>query len=157
VAGNVHITSRDRGYTSLTKRIYGLGRVHLRVGITAKTGAVQKEDGVTGTTVVMVAEWQEFGTKTIPARSFIRAWFDENEPECKVLLASALRAVARGAISKQDAMDRLGAKFAGGMQARISNGIPPPLADSTDKRKGSRVPLIDTGQLRSSITWEVVL
>ena len=32
----------------------------------------------------------------------------------------------------------------------------PPLAESTIRRKGSSNPLIDTGQLRSSITWQVV-
>lgn len=150
------IKSRDKGYHALTKRIYGMGKVHLKVGVFSTDPKKNHKGDISGSvTVLMVAEWMEFGTATIPARSFIRAWFDENEAANKILIASALRAVARGAITKQAAMERLGLKFVGGIQARMAAGIPPPLADSTIKRKGSSTPLIDTGQLRSSITFLV--
>jgi hypothetical protein len=165
--GRSAIKSRDRGYNALTKRIYGMGKVHLKVGVFSSDPKKDHKGNISGeVTVLMVAEWMEFGTapppladgtikRAIPARSFIRAWFDENEPANKALIASALRAVARGAISKHAAMERLGLKFVAGIQARMAAGIPPLLADSTIKRKGSSTPLIDTGQLRSSITFEV--
>jgi hypothetical protein len=41
------------------------------------------------------------------------------------------------------------------VQMRISQGIPPALAQATVDRKKSSVPLVDTGQLRSAITWQV--
>ena len=40
-------------------------------------------------------------------------------------------------------------------EAKIASNIPPALAPETIERKGSSVALIDTGQLRSSITWQV--
>ena len=155
MSSRVQIRSRDRGLQALTKRIYGLGKVHLKVGVFS-TEPKQGHDGKpTKVTVLMVAEWMEYGTNTIPARSFIRAWFDENKATNTATMKSALQAVARGAITKERALELLGLRFVAGIQKRISDGIPPELADSTIKAKGSSVPLIDTGQLRSSITFEL--
>jgi hypothetical protein len=158
VAKGVRIRSRDKGYDALTKRIYGFGKVHLKVGVFSTDPKVDHDGKAQPVTVVMVAEWMEFGVPgRIPARSFIRAWFDENKPECQVQIAKALRAVTRGAITKERALALLGERFAAGMKARVAQGIPPENAPSTVARKGSSVPLIDTGQLRSSITFQVVL
>lgn len=156
----VRVRSVDRGANALAKRIYGFGKVHIRVGILAKDGGEAKLDHEKHpgpVSVLMVAEWMEFGTSTIPSRSFIRAWFDENQAENKVQAQAALRAVARGAITKERALELLGQKFVAGIQARIAKGIPPELKEETIRRKKSSVPLIDTGQLRSSVTFEVVL
>jgi len=154
----VKIKSRDRGYDALSKKIYGFGKVHLKVGVFSTDPKVTRDGKPQDVTVLMVAEWMEFGVPgRIPARSFIRGWFDENKPMCQVQIAKALRAVVRGAITKERALALLGEMFAAGIKARIAAGIPPELAASTIKRKGSSVPLIDTGQLRSSVTFQVVL
>jgi hypothetical protein len=43
----------------------------------------------------------------------------------------------------------------GVIKQRIANGIAPPNSPYTIARKGSSKPLIDTGQLRNSITYQV--
>ena len=63
--------------------------------------------------------------------------------------------VIKRELTPEQLADLLGQKYVGQIQARISAGIPPPLAESTIARKGSSVPLIDTGQLRSAVTYEV--
>lgn len=106
--------------------------------------------------MAFIAEIHEFGLG-VPERSFIRAWFDANQDKIKKAIAAAMQQVIKGKYTKEVALERLGALFASQIQARISSNIPPPLAPSTIKRKGSSVALIDTGQLRSAITYRIEL
>ena len=53
------------------------------------------------------------------------------------------------------ALSVLGMALVGDVQQRIRNRIPPPNAPYTIARKGSDVPLIDTGRLRQSIDFVV--
>jgi hypothetical protein len=146
----------DKGYDAFIKRTKAMAKpLSLTVGVHAGPGNAPKEvpEGTTApkspVTVLDVANWMEFGTATVPARSFIRAWADENQAECKQQIAAAMRAVTAGRLTQDKAMELLGLKFVGMIQERMARGIPPPLK----YREGT--PLIDTGQLRSSITAEV--
>lgn len=150
----------DKGYDAFIKRTKAMAKpLALTVGVHAGPGSEAKEapEGrkPSAVTVLDVANWMEFGTATVPARSFIRAWADENAARCKVEIAAAMRAVAKGKLSQDQALELLGLKFVGMIQERISKGIPPPLDQKTVDRKGSSVPLIDTGQMRASITSEI--
>lgn len=148
----VRIKDRDRGYRSLVRRLYGLKKPKLAVGIMQAEGA--EDHG--GVTTLQVAQWMEFGTSTVPARSFLRAWFDENRARTQEMLRRILAAVVAGKYTPDQGLELLGAKFVGEIQRRIANRIPPPLKPETIARKGGKdVPLIDTGQLRSSISYKV--
>lgn len=158
MASGVRIVQKDRGLRELVKRIYDVGKPVIKVGVLDKDGGEPKteHDGTAGdVTLADVATWMEFGTEKIPARSFIRAWFDENEERVGKMLHVMLRSVIEGKRTREQALELLGQKFAAEIQARIASGIDPPLAESTIKRKGSSTPLIDTGQLRSAISYEV--
>jgi phage gpG-like protein len=99
----------------------------------------------------------EFGSPSrgIPERSFIRAWFDGAREQIKLQMENVARGVTKGKITREQALNQLGSFFVGQIQQRIARRIPPPLNEKTIMRKGSDVPLIDTGQLRSSITYSV--
>jgi phage gpG-like protein len=106
-------------------------------------------------TVEEVALYQEEGTKTklgtpaIPSRSFIKATFDQNKEMIrKTFMSSILK-------SPTQSLELVGAYVVGLIQSRIASGIPPALNPKTIKRKGSSKPLIDTGQLRNSITFKI--
>ena len=62
---------------------------------------------------------------------------------------------ATAAIDMPKALELIGLFVKGLIQGRMSAGIPPPLKASTIARKGSSKPLINTGQLRASIDYEV--
>lgn len=138
----------------MVKAVFGLGTPRIRVGVLQESGSKTK-DGSPSVTVLDVAFWNEFGTKTIPSRSFIRAWFTETEPQIREKLGGLMAKVLMGRLDKKTALDQLGVWMVGSIQARMSRGIPPPNAASTILRKGSSKPLIDTGQLRASITFKV--
>lgn len=102
-----------------------------------------------------VAAVHEFGAGHVPARSFIRATIDAHKNDIEAEIKNLARGVVSGRIDARQALDMLGQKVAGWCQARIAAGIAPPLKPATIARKGSSTPLINTGQLRSAITWRV--
>lgn len=116
------------------------------VGIHAAEGSQSHGKGVT---VLDVAQWMEFGTDTVPERSYIRAYFDENGERIQKMLEVMAVSVASGKRTREQAIELIGVKLVGEVQARIRRGLPPPLK----YRDG--IPLDDTGQLISSITYEV--
>jgi hypothetical protein len=149
------VKDKDKGYRDLVKRLYGIKAPKIEVGIFEQDGAFVYADGSTAVTVLDVAMWNEFGTGQIPERSFLRAWFDENQDKCRELVRRLLESVIAGTRTKEQALELLGVTFVGQIQKRIADGISPANAPATIARKGSDKPLIDTGQLRSSVTHRV--
>jgi phage gpG-like protein len=126
------------------------------VGVLGSDGQVE-HDGEIGTnpkrrpTVIDVATWHEFGVPAmnIPARSFLRATLTARRADIIRRVGLELRAVVTAKRPVAQAWERVGLAVQGMVQQRIADGIPPPLKS----REGT--PLIQTGQLRSSITYEV--
>ncbi len=142
----------DRGYKKLLKRVRKFKRRgKVTVGVHEAEGALPEGEA----TVLDVATWNEFGTDTIPARSFIRAWFDQNRTVAYKKLAQQLKRAEKGEMTRETALERFALWAVGQIKKRIARGIEPPNAASTVKRKGSSKPLIDTGQLRSSIGYQI--
>jgi hypothetical protein len=138
------VKDTDRGYRKLMARIGALGNVAARVGVRGEDG----EDLVT------IAAANEFGTATIPERSFLRSTVDEGRAKYAKLLRQAVERMVDG-VPVPLAMGVVGETLVGDVQRKIRNRIPPPNAPSTIARKGSDVPLIDTGRLRQSIDYEL--
>lgn len=144
------VSDTDKGYAKLVERVFGLHtKARIDVGVLdgdAPHGAV---------TMGELAAWMEFGTETIPERSFIRAWFDAAEPHLREDLRKLMESVVAGKRTKEEALELLGMRAVGQIQERISAGVPPENAPSTIAKKGSATPLIDSGALRSSINFRV--
>lgn len=168
-------TDRDHGYQDLKKR---WTRTHGRVvvvGIFGKGAAEEHDDGVTN---LLVAIIHEFGAPKagIPSRSWLRAFVDEKGNEIRRRVRILSVQVLKGQLTYDQALGQLGAWIVGAIQARIASKIPPPLKDATvgnrlrsksrrdtAKRQNAQrgggsarlTPLIDTGQFRQAITFEV--
>jgi hypothetical protein len=108
-----------------------------------------------GLTIGDIGSFQEFGTQTVPQRTFIRGWFDERQDFIRATLQTQVTQVIQGKRPLEQALERVALAFEGDCKARIARNIPPPLAPATVKRKGSSVALIDSGQLRNSIRGRV--
>lgn len=108
------------------------------------------------TSLAVVAAAHEFGLG-VPLRSWLRTPLDEMTPELRKMIARVARQVVAGELSAETALERVGMWTQGQLQKRMSAGLPVKrLSPVTIARKGSSKPLIDTGQLRSSITYQVV-
>ncbi len=150
---SVKVEDKDRGYNELVKKIEGMDRLAILVGVFEREGA--QPHGDDAFTVLDVAAVHEFGTDTVPQRSFIRAWFDENIEKAREALRRLMVQALQGKLTPEQCIERFGLWVQGEIQKRMAQGIPPPLAESTIEQKGSSVPLIDTGQMRSSVTFKV--
>ncbi len=110
-----------------------------------------------GTKTALVAAVHEFGSPSqgIPERPFVRPSLDKNRAKRSALNKQNLKKVLNGGITIDAALGQLGHMAAGDIQEEIRNGNFAPLKPATIQRKGSSKPLIDTGQMRQSVTYEL--
>lgn len=139
---------------SLLQTIDDLSNFSIKVGILGD-GTTHGEDEET---VLTIAITHEFGlaVKGIPERSFIRAGFDYYRSRIEDNAVELLEQVIYGGLPALTFFDGLGQIMVGFIQTYLTDLDYPPNSPTTIARKGSSNPLIDTGQLRDSITYEVV-
>ena len=138
----------DRGWKQIVKETTRSAAV--RVGVQQDTPG----HGNDGATMAEVAFYNEFGTRRIPERSFIRSAIDERDGY-RVLVARLVRGITGKAITLRQALHVLGQQAQTDIQAKISSNVPPPNAPTTIARKGSSKTLIDTGAMRAAIRYRV--
>lgn len=117
-----------------------------------KVGIFESAKYDDGTPVAQVAFWQEFGTAKIPMRPFFRNAIAKNARKWGNSVTTALI----GTNDSEKALKMLGEIMRGDIVLSLTNLNTPPNAPSTIKQKGSSNPLIDTGLLKNSISWELV-
>lgn len=153
MSAKVH--EKDNGYGRLAKTLAKAAKgATLSVGILAASAEKPAEGAAKGITVGDVATWNEFGLG-VPERSFLRAWYDETTAANRASFRKLWASVIKGDRTPEEVFSILGLKFTGDIQRRIVAGINPPNAPATIAAKGSSTPLISTGQLKSSISYEV--
>lgn len=116
-----------------------------------------EHDAKSGLTIADIANIQEFGLG-VPERSFIRAWVDSHGAQISAKAAEVFPLAMAGKLTWQQAGDQIALWAGAEIQKYISDGsVTPPNAAATIAKKGSSVPLIDQGVLRSAITGEAIL
>ena len=99
--------------------------------------------------------YNEFGTKNIPERSFIRAGYDSKKKNIINDAEKLTRKVVAMEIKPSTAANLLGDATKGRIQEFAIDLRDPPNAQSTIDAKGSSNPLVDTGQMIGSIDYKV--
>lgn len=123
-----------------------------------KTTSVQYPDG---TPVIDVAVYNNYGTFNedgtvhIPPRPFLDVGGIRASEETKQMRIALMRKIREGQIDMEHAADMIGAKAAAIMKRTIRDFDDPPNAPSTIAQKKSDNPLIDTGLMMQSVTWDV--
>lgn len=159
---SARIIDKDRGYKALARRIQKFRGDVVAVGVLEGSEERAGEEELTN---VLLAGVHEFGREdgSIPARSWNRAWVDENMALVRQWARRLVRQVVQGQITEQQALGQLGALVEAGMKRRIQRHIDPPLEESTKKARARRfkhgmsgdVPLMDLGLMANSIVHEV--
>ncbi len=136
---------------------------HVEVGFPEKVFERSKK-GTTGeVTLGMVAVANEFGTDTIPERSFIRSTFDTKKGEwiaatdqmkMDVILRRRSSKQALGILGEMIKRDDQDAIRAGGLPY-VPNAPSTIAAKTRDGKKGDH-PLVNTAQMLNSVTYVVV-
>lgn len=147
------VRERDHGSDRLIRRLQGHGTIKIGIIGDDASEPYGTKLGTSSPTVAAIAEFHEFGYG-VPRRSWLRDWFDETafvQDTQKERLKRVAVEVERGG-DLGELLEVVGLVMVGEVKERIAAGISPALAQDTIDRKGSSTPLIDTGQLRSSIT-----
>ncbi len=147
----VRITDTDRGYKRVLTNVRKMGRTVVRVGVN-ENPHVSRNGKMSGLTNAALGAIHEFGLGRVPARSFIRAWVDENQRGWMRWLKERLYAALMG---REAWADNFGKYAVEGIRARINLGISPPLEEETVRRKGHATPLIESEQLYNAIEYDV--
>ncbi len=141
------ITEVDKGWNRLQRELNEFGDSFIDIGIQGSE-ATQDRGGLTN---AEIGEIHEFGLG-VPQRSFLREWTSSNAAEIQQIIQQAAVMGGLHSLNAEQSMERAGLGLVGSVQERMSAGIPPANSPETIARKGSSTPLIDTGQLRQSIT-----
>ena len=109
-----------------------------------------------GAPYVSVATWNEFGTRHIPSRPFLRIAFDDNRKAWEGLAEDLLDQIVDRCMSASQVGKTMGKR----MQKDIRDVIGDksrlaPNAPSTIRRKGHDKPLIDTGTMQKRVNYRV--
>jgi len=123
-------------------------------GLTLSVGFVGGENYPDGTSVPVVAFDNEFGVPQHkqPPRPFFRNMIAEESPAWGEKLAAAMK--ANGNDGKK-ALELVGEDIKSQLVKFINEFTTPGNAASTIAKKGFDKPLVDTGQMRRSVTAEV--
>lgn len=167
MASTVQVKVIDRGWEDIKARMQALrgGTAEVRVGVQGAQATANHQG--TALTVAQLATIHEFGktiqqprmhrTIRIPERSFLRATIDQYQEAIARRQVLLTQGYLLGKFALKPALELLGQYVVGLVKQRMANGIPPPNSPWTIAKKRSSKPLIDTGQLRNSITYQVAL
>ncbi len=142
----------DKGFKKFKKsaKFVQDSKPYVKAGILESSG--KHED--TDLAVAAVATFHEFGTERIPERSFFRAMQEEQRQNIRDFILS----LKDGVILRADqALGLLGIYLVDLLKKQVDRTNTPPLHPRTiaARPKNTTKPLIDTGQMRNSIQYEV--
>jgi len=141
---------KDLGHSEILTEVDNIKGAFVEIGV-QDTGETY-DDAIT--TVAEVAFFNEFGTSTIPERSFIRSTIDENRSELDQLTFRLLDQIIANKLDTKKALDKLGFKIQQLIRKKILDLNDPANAPSTIARKGFNNPLVDSRRLWRSIAFE---
>jgi len=151
----------DIGWKSIEKEVQSFKGSFVLVGFQegskTKTQVKGQREKKGGFSMPEIASSNEFGTKNIPARPFMRTSFDENISKINRLVNLQYMQVQDGKKNAEQALTAVGVVMVGLIQQKINSIVSPPNSPRTIEIKGSSKPLIDFGQMRQSVREKVVL
>lgn len=121
--------------------------------------------GKTGSDILNIAIWNHYGTRggasgggwggPIPERPFLENAIRSNKQKYIKGMKQGAKSVFLGSTTMAQIMSKLGILAQGDIQSEITNLSDPPNSPVTIALKGSSNPLVDNGNLRGAVTYEV--
>lgn len=170
------VVEKDMGWDRIQAEMEKAGGAQVKVGVLGDSG--EDEDGAD---MVMIAASNEFGAKIpvtdkmrgyfawafginlkqsttvieIPARSFIRASFDDHSADISKTKERLWNLVLSGKLDVERALKLLGEEHQAQVQQYMRDLKEPENSDLTKDQKGSSNPLVNESRLISSVRYEV--
>ena len=153
----ITVTYTDRGLKELMENLRELGKLRVTVGYQGREATKTLKPG--GATTGFIAKVNEFGTKNIPARPFMRNAVKESGQDIAETAADVIGPVALGKDDPVDAMAEIGEVIQKAVltKLRTTRTWAKPNAASTIAQKGFGLPPLDAGhqRLEDGLTWAV--
>ncbi|MED6004935.1 MULTISPECIES: hypothetical protein [Enterobacteriaceae] len=140
------------GVSGLIQRMKDLGKPKVLVGVPSSKNARQ---GASNNATIAAVHELGAPSKNIPARPFLVPVVQGNSEKYISLMAQGFRNALRDQEKIKQVYEKIGLVISNDVKAYIVSGNFVPLKQSTIDAKGSSKPLIDTGELRNSISYEV--
>lgn len=147
----VKVIEQDRGFNRAVRGLELLKGREIHIGFW--DGPVEEN----GTAVVDIAAYNEFGTRSIPSRPFMQMTSDIYKDETMKQAEAMVGRVIDGNLTVDVLLKTLGEFYSNKMKLTIRQAKTwaVPNAAATIARKGSTSPLIDTGRMLNSVTYEI--
>lgn len=155
----VVVVDRDIGFKKIVADLGELAKAEVLVGIQSGSKThVQSSRGnkqKAGINIAQYAAQNEFGTKTILERSFLRTAFDENINILEPFISSRYGQVIDGSKTIQQGLGEIGQAMEGMVKKKIRQIQTPPNSKKTIAKKKSSKPLIDFGQMFAAVRYVI--
>lgn len=147
------ITRTDAGALArIVENVRSMGLNKLEVGL--PSGGSHSGTSLSMHELGMVHEYGS-PTRNIPARPFIQPSIKDNTDKYKKLMRKQAGLLLFRQTSLNNALSLVGEVAKADIQKYMLSASFTPLSAATIEKKGSSKPLIDTGQMRNAITYEV--
>lgn len=144
------VIDRDLGFNRVIRNLQKLDGVEVVAGMLRDSGKAEN-----GASYVDIATWNEYGTRRIPSRPFIRISADTNRQVWAKIAQQCVNDVIDGD-DPRDAAQVIGhhmvediRKVFGDISKLKAN------APSTIAKKGRNEPLVDSGEMRRRVNFRV--
>jgi hypothetical protein len=155
------VVDKDLGFSAVVAEIEKAKNSYVIVGFPAGTQTHSQTKGNRtkkgGMSMVDIATANEFGTKHIPARSFMRTSFDENRDQIYRIIDKEYDKILAGQRTVKFSLTALGVYMEGLIRKKIRAIHFPPNAPRTIAMKKRSKPLIDFGQMIAAVTHKVFI
>lgn len=144
------VIDRDLGFNRAMRNLQKLDGMEVVAGMLKDSGKASN-----GASYVDIATWNEYGTRRIPSRPFIRISADTNRQAWAKIAQQCVNDVIDGD-SPRDAAQAIGHRMVEdirkvfGDTSKLKANAP-----STIKKKGRNEPLVDSGEMRRRVNFRV--
>lgn len=144
------VIDRDLGFNRIMRDLQKLDGMEVVAGMLKDSGKASN-----GASYVDVATWNEYGTRRIPSRPFIRISADTNKAAWSKMAQQAVNDVIDGD-NPREAAQVIGHKMVEdirkvfGDTSKLKANAP-----STIAKKGRNEPLVDSGEMRRRVNFRV--
>ncbi len=149
---SVKVKVRKDNTKQLLKKLESMKRLDLLVGVPQEE--TEREDNEITNAQLMFIHSEGSPAHNIPPRPVIEMTLKEEKEKISEKFKKALNVVVKGGDPRTE-LEKLGIYVVNKIKAKFGSEDLAPLQPATIKAKGSDRPLIDTGQLRDSITYVV--
>ena len=143
------VIDRDLGYNRIMRDLEKLDGMEVVAGMLRDSGKASN-----GASYVDIATWNEYGTRRIPSRPFIRISADTNKQAWAKLAQQCVNDVIDGD-SPPDAAHVVGRRMVEDIRDVFGSSQLKANASSTIARKARNEPLVYSGEMRRRVNFRV--